>query len=124
VHDAIDGSYERVRRLNIDAAKLMRYGGMTEDEALKTITYNGALQLGVANRVGSIEVGKDADIAIWNNHPLSVYANVETTFIDGEVFFDRQRDMAQRQQKEQQRQALLQAEENRRGGQGQRAIVP
>ena len=117
-------SDERVRRLNIDAAKLMRYGGMTEEEALKTITYNGALQLGVANRVGSIEVGKDADLAIWNNHPLSVYANVETTFIDGEVFFDRQRDMAQRQQKEQQRQALLQAEENRRGGQGQRAIVP
>lgn len=117
-------SDERVRRLNIDAAKLMRYGGMTEEEALKTITYNGALQLGVANRVGSIEVGKDADLAIWNNHPLSVYANVETTFIDGEVFFDKQRDMAQRQQKEQQRQALLQAEENRRGDRGQRAIVP
>jgi imidazolonepropionase-like amidohydrolase len=117
-------SDERVRRLNIDAAKLIRYGGMTEEEALKTITYNGALQLGVANRVGSIEVGKDADVAIWNNHPLSVYANVETTFIDGEVFFDRQRDLAQRQQKEQQRQVLLQAEENRRGGQGQRPIVP
>jgi imidazolonepropionase-like amidohydrolase len=117
-------SDERVRRLNIDAAKLIRYGGMTEDEALKTITYNGALQLGVGDKVGSIEVGKDADVAIWNNHPLSVYANVETTFIDGEVFFDRQRDLAQRQQKEQQRQALLQAEENRRGGQPARAIVP
>ena len=117
-------SDERVRRLNIDAAKLIKYGGMTEDEALKTITYNGAVQLGVANRVGSIEVGKDADVAIWNNHPLSVYANVETTFIDGEVFFDRQRDLAQRQQKEQQRAALLQAEENRRGEQGRRTIVP
>jgi imidazolonepropionase-like amidohydrolase len=117
-------SDERVRRLNIDAAKLVRYGGMTEEEALKTITYNGALQLGVANRVGSIEVGKDADIAIWNNHPLSVYANVETTFIDGEVFFDKQRDLAQRQQKEQQRAVLLQAEENRRGEQARRTIVP
>jgi len=117
-------SDERVRRLNIDAAKLMRYGGLTEEEALKTITYNGALQLGVANRVGSIEVGKDADVAIWNNHPLSVYANVETTFIDGEVFFDKQRDLAQRQQKEQQRAALLQADENRRGEQGRRTIVP
>ena len=117
-------SDERVRRLNIDAAKLVKYGGMSEDEALKTITYNGAAQLGVANRVGSIEVGKDADLAIWNNHPLSVYANVETTFIDGEVFFDRQRDLAQRQQKDQQRAALLQAEETRRGEQTRRAIVP
>ena len=117
-------SDERVRRLNIDAAKLMRYGGLTEEEALKTITYNGAVQLGVANRVGSIEVGKDADVAIWNNHPLSVYANVETTFIDGEVFFDKQRDLAQRQQKDQQRAALLQADENRRGEQGRRSIVP
>lgn len=117
-------SDERVRRLNIDAAKLIRYGGMTEDEALKTITYNGALQLGVANRVGSIEVGKDADIAIWNHHPLSVYASPDMTFIDGEVFFDRQRDLAQRREKEQERQVLLQAEENRRGGQGQRPIVP
>jgi imidazolonepropionase-like amidohydrolase len=120
-------SDERVRRLNIDAAKLIRYGGMTEEEALKTITYNGALQLGVANRVGSLEVGKDADLAIWNNHPLSVYANVETTFIDGEVFFDRQEDLKQRSQMEQQRAALMRADENRpaRAEQGQRrAIVP
>jgi imidazolonepropionase-like amidohydrolase len=119
-------SDERVRRLNIDAAKLMKYGGMTEEEALKTITYNGALQLGVANRVGSLEVGKDADLAIWNNHPLSVYANVETTFIDGQVFFDKQQDLAQRQQKEQQRAALERAEENRpaRADQGRRVILP
>jgi imidazolonepropionase-like amidohydrolase len=119
-------SDERVRRLNIDAAKLIRYGGMTEEEALKTITYNGAVQLGVANRVGSIEVGKDADIAIWNNHPLSVYANVETTFIDGEVFFDKQQDLAKRAQAEQQRAALERAEENRpaRADQGRRVIIP
>jgi imidazolonepropionase-like amidohydrolase len=119
-------SDERVRRLNIDAAKLMRYGGMTEEEALKTITYNGALQLGVGNRVGSIEVGKDADVAIWNAHPLSVYANVETTFIDGEVFFDRQQDLAKRTQKEQQRAELERAEENRpaRAEQQRRVILP
>jgi len=119
-------SDERVRRLNIDAAKLMKYGGMTEDEALKTITYNGALQLGVDKRVGSIEVGKDADVAIWNNHPLSVFANVETTFIDGEVFFDRQLDLAKRAQAEQQRAALERADENRpaRADQGRRAILP
>lgn len=118
-------SDERVRRLNIDAAKLMRYGGMTEEEALKTITYNGAVQLGVGDRVGSIEVGKDADLAIWNDHPLSVYANVETTFIDGEVFFDRQQDLAKRAEKEQQRAALERADENRpaRAEQSQRRVI-
>jgi imidazolonepropionase-like amidohydrolase len=119
-------SDERVRRLNIDAAKLMRYGGLTEEEALKTITYNGALQLGVGDKVGSIEVGKDADFAIWSNHPLSVYANVETTFIDGEVFFDKQQDLAKRAQAEQQRAELERADENRttRGDQTRRVILP
>lgn len=119
-------SDERVRRLNVDAAKLIRYGGMTEEEALKTITNNGALQLGVGHRVGSIEVGKDADLAVWNNHPLSVYANVETTFIDGEVFFDRQQDLAKRAQAEQLRAELERAEENRpaRADQGRRVILP
>ena len=105
-------SDERVRRLNIDAAKLMRYGGLTEEQALKTITYNGAWQLGVQDRVGSIEVGKDADVAIWNNHPLSVYSNVETTFIDGEIFFDRQRDLAMREQKQKERAELERADPN------------
>lgn len=85
-------SDERVRRLNVDAAKMMRYGGLTEEQALKIITYNGAVQLGVEKRVGSIEVGKDADIAIWNAHPLSVYASVDKTFIDGKVYFDREQD--------------------------------
>jgi len=105
-------SDERVRRLNIDAAKLMRYGGLTEQEALKTITYSGAIQLGVQNRVGSIEVGKDADVAIWNAHPLSVYASVEKTFIEGVVFFDREKDHAMREQRAQER-ATLEAAESR-----------
>jgi imidazolonepropionase-like amidohydrolase len=104
-------SDERIRRLNIDAAKLIRYGGLTEEEALKTITYNGAVQLGVENRVGSIEVGKDADVAIWSAHPLSVYANVDKTFIDGELFFDRQQDIAQREAKARERQQLERAEQ-------------
>jgi imidazolonepropionase-like amidohydrolase len=105
-------SDERVRRLNIDAAKMMKYGGLTEEEALKTITYNGAEQLGVADHVGSIEVGKDADVAIWNGHPLSVYSNVETTFIDGEIFFDKQRDRAMREQMARERAELERAEAN------------
>ena len=103
----------RARRLNIDAAKMMRYGGLTEDEALKTITYNGAVQLGVQNRVGSIEVGKDADVVIWNGDPLSVYSEAETTFIDGEIFFDVKRDLAMRDQMARERAALEAADRRR-----------
>src|SRR6476646_9670279 len=73
-------SDERARRLNIDAAKMVRYGGLSEDDALKTITYNGAVQLGVQDKVGSIEIGKDADVVIWSGDPLSVYSSAETTF--------------------------------------------
>ncbi len=89
-------SDERARRLNIEAAKAMRYGDLSEEEALKLITWNPAWQLGIHGRVGSIEVGKDADLAIWNGHPLSVYSRVDTTFVDGEIFFDRQQDLARR----------------------------
>jgi imidazolonepropionase-like amidohydrolase len=107
-------SDERARRLNIDAAKLVRYGGLTEEEALKTITYNGAIQLGVQDKVGSIEVGKDADVAIWSAHPLSVYSSVETTFIDGDIFFDKKRDLAMREQMAKERADLERAEQPRR----------
>jgi imidazolonepropionase-like amidohydrolase len=106
-------SNERARRLNIEAAKAMRYGDLTEEEALKLITINPAWQLGIQDRVGSIEVGKDADLAIWNAHPLSVYARVDTTLIDGEVFFDRQQDLARRADLEKERATLEQAEPNR-----------
>lgn len=77
------------RRLNQEAAKAMRYGGATEEEALRMITLNAAWVVGVDDRVGSLDVGKDADIAIWNHHPLSNYALVDQVLIDGEVFFDR-----------------------------------
>ena len=102
----------RARRLNIDAAKLIRYGGLTEDEALSTITINGAKQLGIETRVGSIEVGKDADIAIFNANPLSVYASVEQTIIDGEVFFDKTKDLAMRDANARERFELEKAEAN------------
>ena len=81
-------SPERVRRLYQDAAKCMKYGGMSETEALKTITLNPAKMLKIDKRVGSIEVGKDADIAIFNGHPFSVYSKVEMTIIEGEIYFD------------------------------------
>ncbi len=112
-------SDERARRLNIDAAKMMKYGGLTEEEALKLITWNPAWQLGIQERVGSIEAGKDADFAIWTAHPLSVYARVDMTFIDGDIFFDRQADLARRPQLEQERKTLEQSEANRPPARGE-----
>jgi imidazolonepropionase-like amidohydrolase len=110
----------RARRLNIDAAKMIRYGGLSEDEALSTITINGAKQLGIDKHVGSIEVGKDADIGIWNASPLSVYASIEQTIIDGDVYFDKQKDLAMRDAMAKERADLEKAEPNQapvtRGG--------
>ncbi len=111
-------SDERARRLNIEAAKMMKYGGLTEDEALRTITLNPAQQLGIDARVGSIDVGKDADLAIWNANPLSVYARVDTTFVDGDVFFDRTQDLARRAELQAERTLLEAAEPNRAPAQG------
>jgi imidazolonepropionase-like amidohydrolase len=90
-------SDELARHLNHDAAKAMKYGGLTEDEALRLCTINPAKQLRLDQRIGSIEVGKDADLAIWNGHPLSSYSRVDTTFIEGEIYFDRARDLEQRE---------------------------
>jgi imidazolonepropionase-like amidohydrolase len=75
--------------LNIDAAKAMRFGGVPASEVLKMLTINPAKQLGIDHRTGSIEVGKDADIAIWDGHPLSVYSKCSMTFVEGELFFQR-----------------------------------
>src|SRR3954469_9035428 len=81
-------SNDVVRRLNQDAGKVVRYGGVTQGEALKMITLNPAWIMGVDDRVGSLDVGKDADISIWDKDPLSSYAKVEKAIIDGEVYFD------------------------------------
>lgn len=85
-------SNELIRHLNHEAAKAVRYGGTSPEEALKMITLNPAIQLGIADRVGSIEVGKDADISIWSGDPLSIYSINEITLVDGTVFFDRAND--------------------------------
>jgi imidazolonepropionase-like amidohydrolase len=90
-------SDELARRLNQDAAKSMKYGGLSEEEALRLCTINPAKQLRLDHRLGSIEVGKDADLVIWTGHPLSTYSRVETTFIEGDVYFDRQTDLARRE---------------------------
>jgi imidazolonepropionase-like amidohydrolase len=81
-------SEDVTRRLNQEAGKIMHYG-LTEEEALKAITLNPAWIIGVDNRVGSIDVGKDADISIWNSYPLSSAALVDKVLIDGDVYFDR-----------------------------------
>jgi imidazolonepropionase-like amidohydrolase len=89
-------SDELARRLYWEAAKAVKYGGVSEAEALKMVTLNPAWQLGIDSRVGSIEVGKDADIAIFSAHPFAPDARVEATLVDGIVYFDRARDAAPR----------------------------
>ncbi len=79
---------ELIRHLYHEAAKTQRYGGLTDNEALRLITINPATQLGIEKRVGSIEVGKEGDIAIFSHHPLSVYAVPQMTIVDGVVRFD------------------------------------
>lgn len=74
---------------NLDAAKSMRYGGLTADECLRMVTINAAKHLLIDGKVGSIEVGKDADLAVWDGHPMSVYSRVNRTFVDGELAFER-----------------------------------
>ena len=81
-------SNDYVRRLNQEAGKMVNYGGATEEEALRMITLNAAWIIGVDDRVGSLDEGKDGDVVIWNMDPLSTYARVEKVFIDGDLFFD------------------------------------
>jgi imidazolonepropionase-like amidohydrolase len=101
-------SDELARRLNTEAAKAVKYGGMSEAEALKLVTLNPAKQLGIDKYVGSLEVGKDADFVIWNGSPLSTYSRPEQTWIDGRAYFDRQRDQQLREQANSEREALIQ----------------
>ena len=82
-------SEDFARRLNQEAGKTIRYGGATEDEALKMITLNAAWIIGVDDKVGSIDVGKDADLVIWDGYPLSSYGVPNKVFIEGDVYFDR-----------------------------------
>jgi imidazolonepropionase-like amidohydrolase len=80
---------ELMRHLNLEAAKMVKYGGVSESQALAMITINPARELGLDARLGSIEVGKDADIAIFNGHPFDAFSRCELALIDGEVYFQR-----------------------------------
>jgi imidazolonepropionase-like amidohydrolase len=89
-------SDELQRHLNLEAAKSMRYGGLTETEALALVTINPAKQLGIDDTVGSVEVGKSADLVLFDGHPLSNYSKVLKVWIDGHQYFDREQDLAGR----------------------------
>ncbi|WP_034258908.1 amidohydrolase family protein [Altibacter lentus] len=98
---------EMSRRLNQEAAKTVKYGGMSEEEAWKMVTLNPAKLLHLDDRVGSIKEGKDADLVLWTDHPLSVYAKAEKTIIEGTVYFDIERDKAKRQSIAEERNKLI-----------------
>ena len=87
---------EMGRRLNQEAAKAIKYGGMSEEEAWKTVTLNPAKLLHLDDRMGSLKQGKDADIVLWSTHPMSIMAKAEKTIVDGKVLFDQERDQKQR----------------------------
>ncbi len=87
---------EMSRRLNQEAAKTIKYGGMSELDAWKMVTINPAKLLHIDDKVGSIKVGKDADVVLWSDNPLSIYAKAEKTIIEGKVYFDIEEDMKKR----------------------------
>jgi imidazolonepropionase-like amidohydrolase len=105
-------SQEEDRHLNQEAAKSMRWGGLSEEEALSLVTINPAIQLGVSEHIGSIEVGKHADLAIYDRHPLSAYAVVQKTLIDGAVYFDIEEDKARQEAIEAEKKALEEEDED------------
>jgi imidazolonepropionase-like amidohydrolase len=83
---------EMGRRLNQEAGKVMKYGGISETEALKLVTINPAIMLHLGDRTGSIKAGKDADLVLWTDYPMSVYAKAAKTMVDGTIYFDEEND--------------------------------
>jgi imidazolonepropionase-like amidohydrolase len=99
---------EMARRLNQEAAKAIKYGALTEIEAWKLVTLNPAKMLHIDHRVGSIKVGKDADVVLWNTNPLTIDAKPEKTIIDGVIYFDSERDLELRKQIAKEKERLIQ----------------
>ncbi|MEZ5358303.1 MAG: amidohydrolase family protein [Candidatus Zixiibacteriota bacterium] len=96
------------RRLNQEAGKVIHYGGMTPEEAIKLVTINSAKQIGIDDMTGSLTEGKDADFVIWSDYPLSMYAKAEQTWIDGAKYFDLETDKQLREDIEREKNALIQ----------------
>ena len=99
---------EMERRLNQEAAKSVKYGGTSEEDALKMVTLNPAKLLHLDKKVGSIKVGKDADVVLWSDNPLSVYAKVEKTIIDGIIYYDNEEDAKLRVEIQKERARIIQ----------------
>ncbi len=99
-------SDELQRHLNLEAAKTMRYGGLSETEALAMVTINPAKQLGIDDKVGSIEVGKSADLVLFDKHPLDTFSKPLKVWIDGHEYFDRDKDLEKRPEFERRKKAL------------------
>lgn len=116
---------EMARRLNQEAAKAVKYGNVPEEEALKFVTLNPAKLLHIDQRTGSIKIGKDADLVIWNGHPLSVYSKPVQTYVDGIAYYDEARDLTLRERDQKERQRLIRKmqEERASGGATQRPTV-
>jgi imidazolonepropionase-like amidohydrolase len=98
---------EMGRRLNQEAAKSIKYGGLSEVQALKLVTLNPAKMLHLDDKVGSIKVGKEADLVLWTDNPLSIYAKVNTTIIDGQIYYSQEEDLFLRENNEKERQRLI-----------------
>lgn len=115
---------EMARRLNQEAAKAVKYGGISEEEAWKFVTLNPAKMLRIDNRVGSIKKGKDADVVLWSDNPLSIYAQPIQTYVDGVKYFDLQQDGQIRVQIAQERNRLIQKmlDEKAKGGDTQKPM--
>lgn len=113
---------EMARRLNQEAAKAVRFGGVSEEDAWKFVTLNPAKLLHLDGRMGSIKVGKDADVVLWNTHPLSIYAKAEQTYVDGRKYFDRAEDEKMREELQKERHRLIQKmlDTKKEGGKTQR----
>ena len=116
---------EMARRLNQEAAKVVKYGGVAEEDAFKMVTLNPAKALHVADKVGSIKTGKDADVVLWSDNPLSIYAMAEKTIVDGVIYFDRDKDIEMRKKITAEKARLIQKMlGDKRAGMPMRAATP
>lgn len=121
-------SNEHARRFYQEAGKMMKYGDLTEEEALRLVTLNAAIEIRLDHRIGSIDVGKDADLVLFNGHPFSVYSRPEMTMIEGEVYFDRKQDIENRARLAAEKKALIEKEKKMPGvvqpTQQQQPVIP
>jgi adenine deaminase len=110
---------EMARRLNQEAAKSVMYAGMSQEDAWKMVTINPAKLMHVDDRTGSVKAGKDADLVLWNDNPLSIYASADKTWVDGTLYFDREQDTRLQDEVQRERARIIQKmQAEKKGGEG------